>query len=119
MGAFRGLAPTGRAIALKGIAIYRVEGGKLMERWVVSDMHVMACLRKSEDPRHPRCAMEQSPNHALQRTAASGRGCNRRSSRPPSLSLGRWERAPTVDAGGRGAEMNILEEAKYVLVSRF
>jgi steroid delta-isomerase-like uncharacterized protein len=39
MGAFRGLAPTGRAIALKGIAIYRVEGGKLMERWVVSDMH--------------------------------------------------------------------------------
>src|ERR1043165_5296588 len=34
-GDFRGIAPTGRAIALKGIAIYRVEGGKLMERWVV------------------------------------------------------------------------------------
>jgi len=38
-GDFRGIAPTGRAITLKGIAIYRVEGGKLMERWVVSDVH--------------------------------------------------------------------------------
>jgi predicted ester cyclase len=38
-GAFRGIAPTGRAITLKGIAIYRVEGGKLMERWVVSDLY--------------------------------------------------------------------------------
>ena len=38
-GDFRGIAPTGRAIALKGIAIYRLEGGKLMERWVVSDLH--------------------------------------------------------------------------------
>jgi hypothetical protein len=24
---------------LKGIAIYRVDNGKLMERWVVSDLH--------------------------------------------------------------------------------
>jgi predicted ester cyclase len=39
MGDFRGLAPTGRAITLKGIAIYRVENGKLMERWVVADLH--------------------------------------------------------------------------------
>ena len=38
-GDFRGIAPTGRAIVLKGIAIYRVENGKLMERWVVSDLH--------------------------------------------------------------------------------
>jgi predicted ester cyclase len=38
-GDFRGIAPTGRPIVLKGIAIYRVEGGKLMERWVVSDLH--------------------------------------------------------------------------------
>ncbi len=38
-GEFQGIAPTGKAIALKGIAIYRVEGGKLMERWVVSDVH--------------------------------------------------------------------------------
>jgi predicted ester cyclase len=38
-GEFRGIAPSGRPITLKGIAIYRVEGGKLMERWVVSDLH--------------------------------------------------------------------------------
>ena len=38
-GNFRGIAPTGRAIALKGIAIYRVENRQLMERWVVSDLH--------------------------------------------------------------------------------
>jgi predicted ester cyclase len=38
-GSFQGIAPTGRAIELKGIAIYRVDGGKLMERWVVSDLH--------------------------------------------------------------------------------
>ena len=38
-GNFQGIAPTGRAIVLKGIAIYRVENGMLMERWVVSDLH--------------------------------------------------------------------------------
>jgi predicted ester cyclase len=38
-GEFQGIAPTGKAIVLKGIAIYRVEEGKLMERWVVSDVH--------------------------------------------------------------------------------
>jgi len=38
-GDFRGIAPTGRPIVLKGIAIYRVQFGKLMERWVVSDLH--------------------------------------------------------------------------------
>lgn len=38
-GEFQGIAPTGRAITLKGVAIYRVNGGKLMERWVVSDLH--------------------------------------------------------------------------------
>jgi predicted ester cyclase len=38
-GDFGGITATGRPIALKGIAIYRVEGGKLMERWVVSDLH--------------------------------------------------------------------------------
>jgi steroid delta-isomerase-like uncharacterized protein len=38
-GDFRGIAPSGRSITLKGIAIYRVEDGKLMERWVVSDLH--------------------------------------------------------------------------------
>ena len=38
-GEFGGIAPSGRAITLDGIAIYRVAHGKLMERWVVSDLH--------------------------------------------------------------------------------
>ena len=37
-GRFRGIEPTGRAVVLRGIAIYRVEDGKLRERWVVSDL---------------------------------------------------------------------------------
>ena len=40
-GDFRGIAPTGHAIELKGIAIYRVDEGKLIERWVVSDLYGM------------------------------------------------------------------------------
>jgi len=38
-GSFRGIAATGRPIELKGIAIYRVERGKLRERWVASDLY--------------------------------------------------------------------------------
>jgi steroid delta-isomerase-like uncharacterized protein len=38
-GSFRGIPPSGRRISLQGIAIYRVEHGKLMERWVVSDLY--------------------------------------------------------------------------------
>lgn len=38
-GDFNGIAASGRSIVLRGIAIYRVEGGALMERWVVSDLH--------------------------------------------------------------------------------
>jgi predicted ester cyclase len=38
-GDFRGMAPTGQKIVLKGVAIYRLEQGKLMERWVVSDLY--------------------------------------------------------------------------------
>lgn len=38
-GAFREIPPTGRPVVLKGIAIYRMEGGLLMERWVVSDLY--------------------------------------------------------------------------------
>jgi steroid delta-isomerase-like uncharacterized protein len=50
-GEFRGLPPTGRPIALKGIAIYRLDGGRLMERWVVTDLHgVLEDLRKSSPP---------------------------------------------------------------------
>jgi len=40
----------------------------------------MACLRKSEDLRHTRCAMEQSPNHLLE-APRRGRGAS-------SLSVG-------------------------------
>ena len=38
-GEFFGMAPTGAPISLQGIAIYRVEGGRLMERWVVYDLY--------------------------------------------------------------------------------
>jgi predicted ester cyclase len=49
-GEFRGIAASGRPIALKGIAIYRVKGGKLMERWVVSDLYgVLEEIRKSSE----------------------------------------------------------------------
>ncbi len=47
-GDFRGIAPTGRPIVLDGIAIYRVRGGRLMERWVVSDLHGL--LEKIRQP---------------------------------------------------------------------
>jgi predicted ester cyclase len=50
-GDFRGIAPTGRAITLRGIAIYRLDAGKLMERWVVSDLHgLLEELRESSPP---------------------------------------------------------------------
>jgi hypothetical protein len=38
-GDFRGIAPTETADCAQSIAIYRVEGGRLIERWVVSDLH--------------------------------------------------------------------------------
>jgi len=38
-GDFHGIAPSGRAITLRGVAIYTVEDGKLVERWVVSDLY--------------------------------------------------------------------------------
>jgi predicted ester cyclase len=50
-GAFGGIAPTGRSIALKGIAIYRVEGGKLIERWVVTDLHGLLEEIQGSSPR--------------------------------------------------------------------
>ena len=37
--AFGDIPPAGRAITLKGIAVYRLEDGKLVERWVVSDVY--------------------------------------------------------------------------------
>lgn len=38
-GPFDDIPASGKSIVLKGIAIYRVEGGLLMERWVVSDLY--------------------------------------------------------------------------------
>lgn len=38
-GNFNGIAPTGRVITLKGIAIYRLEDSKVVERWVLTDLH--------------------------------------------------------------------------------
>jgi predicted ester cyclase len=38
-GAFGDIPPTGRAITLEGIAVYRLDAGKLVERWVVSDVY--------------------------------------------------------------------------------
>ena len=49
-GDFRGIAPTNRPIELKGIAIYRVDGGKLMERWVVSDLYGVLEQIKGSSP---------------------------------------------------------------------
>lgn len=50
-GDFGGIAPTGRPIVLKGIAIYRVEYGKLMERWVVFDLHgLIQQIQGASDP---------------------------------------------------------------------
>ena len=50
-GDFRGIAPSGQKIELKGIAIYRVDNGKLMERWVVTDLYgVLEEMRTSSAP---------------------------------------------------------------------
>lgn len=48
---FHDIAPTGRFITLKGIAIYRLEDRKLVERWVVTDLHgLLEELRGSSTP---------------------------------------------------------------------
>lgn len=36
-GAFKGIAPTGKKIMLKGIEIDRLAGGKFIETWTISD----------------------------------------------------------------------------------
>jgi len=58
-GDFRGVAPTGRAITLKGIAIYRVENSKLMERWVVSDLYGVLEQLKGSSPKSASSAGER------------------------------------------------------------
>ena len=37
-GPFRGIAPTGKHVGIGGIAIYRVVGDKLVQRWVEADL---------------------------------------------------------------------------------
>lgn len=37
-GEFMGVAPTHKPVAIKGISIYRFEGGKIVEAWYVVDM---------------------------------------------------------------------------------
>lgn len=45
------IVPSGQPITLKGVAIYRVANGKLMERWVVSDLYgLLKEARKSSRP---------------------------------------------------------------------
>jgi steroid delta-isomerase-like uncharacterized protein len=51
LGDFGGIPPSGRAITLKGIAIYRVEHANLMERWVVTDLH--GVLEEIREPAAP------------------------------------------------------------------
>ncbi|MBL7699651.1 MAG: ester cyclase [Chitinophagaceae bacterium] len=51
MGRFNNIPPTGKVITLRGIAIYRLHGGQLIERWVVTDLHsLIAELKQSSLP---------------------------------------------------------------------
>jgi steroid delta-isomerase-like uncharacterized protein len=36
-GAFLGIAPTGRRLSVRGMEFYRVEGGRVLEHWDLSD----------------------------------------------------------------------------------
>ncbi|MCY4087960.1 MAG: ester cyclase [Actinomycetia bacterium] len=45
-GEFRGIPPTGKRVTWTGINIYRLEGGKIVERWVCEDgLSLMEQLR--------------------------------------------------------------------------
>ncbi len=37
-GEFRGIGPTGRAVTILGTSIVRISGGKIAERWNITDM---------------------------------------------------------------------------------
>jgi steroid delta-isomerase-like uncharacterized protein len=36
-GTYQGIAPTGKRVSLSGMSVYRFEGGKVAEAWVVTD----------------------------------------------------------------------------------
>jgi steroid delta-isomerase-like uncharacterized protein len=40
-GTFLGIPPTGKKVAMKGIVIYKMKNGKLVEGWSVSDMFTL------------------------------------------------------------------------------
>lgn len=42
------IKPAGQKVTLKGVAIYRIENGKLAERWVVSDLYELLMNLKQE-----------------------------------------------------------------------
>jgi steroid delta-isomerase-like uncharacterized protein len=73
-GDFRGIAPSGRAIALHGIAIYRIDGGKLMERWVVTDLHSLLEEIRESSPLQPRAAPNYEAARAVSSSGSYGAG---------------------------------------------
>jgi steroid delta-isomerase-like uncharacterized protein len=38
-GEFQGIAPTGRKVTIQEVAIFRLEGGKIVEQWGMPDVH--------------------------------------------------------------------------------
>ncbi|MDO6810922.1 ester cyclase [Zobellia galactanivorans] len=50
-GIYNGIPPTGKAIILKGIAIYRLKDNKIMERWVITDLYTLLQETASEVPK--------------------------------------------------------------------
>ena len=41
LGELFGFAPTGRPVTYSGVAIFRIAGGKIVERWGLSDTHLL------------------------------------------------------------------------------
>lgn len=50
-GAFAGIAPTGRKVAIREIAIYRLAHGKIVEQWGMPDLHGL--LTQLQSPVEP------------------------------------------------------------------
>ncbi len=48
LGEFRGLPATGRKARVEGIAIYRLNGGKIIERWVSTNLDEL--IRRLNEP---------------------------------------------------------------------
>ena len=50
-GVFRGIAPTGRPVTVTGMAIYRLAGGRIVERWV--ELSMQGLLQQLSAPAGP------------------------------------------------------------------